>query len=112
MDKQEQSFRAFLLMILTYGSIARQRLDKHAPAITKPYELCSLWAMPHLVAGLHNNSDKTMFSMWSVPRLYEEIPRITRVEAGSNTSTVSLRVVGGDEKGSLKSETVKYGHDN
>jgi hypothetical protein len=34
----------------------------------------------------------------------------TRVEAGSNTSTVTLRVVGGDEKGSLKSETVKYGH--
>jgi hypothetical protein len=25
----------------------------------------------------------------------------TRVEAGSNTSTVTLRVVGGDEKGSL-----------
>jgi hypothetical protein len=34
---------------------------------------------------------------------------MTRVEAGSNTSTVTLRVVGGDEKGSLKSETVKYG---
>jgi hypothetical protein len=33
----------------------------------------------------------------------------TRVEAGSNTSIVTLRVVGGDEKGSLKSETVKYG---
>jgi hypothetical protein len=32
----------------------------------------------------------------------------TRVEAGSNTSTVTLRVVGGDEKGSLKCETVKY----
>jgi hypothetical protein len=31
------------------------------------------------------------------------------VEAGSNTSTVTLRVVGGDERGSLKSETVKYG---
>jgi hypothetical protein len=32
------------------------------------------------------------------------------VEAGSNTSTVTLQgVVGGDEKGSLKSETVKYG---
>jgi hypothetical protein len=28
----------------------------------------------------------------------------------SNTSTVTLRVVGGDEKGSLESETVKYGH--
>jgi hypothetical protein len=33
----------------------------------------------------------------------------TRLEAGSNTSTVTLRVVGGDENGSLKSETVKYG---
>jgi hypothetical protein len=31
------------------------------------------------------------------------------VEAGSNTSTVTLRVVRGDKKGSLKSETVKYG---
>jgi hypothetical protein len=38
--------------------------------------------------------------------------RETRVEAGSNTSTVTLRVVGGDEKGSLKSETVKYGHES
>jgi hypothetical protein len=37
---------------------------------------------------------------------------ITRVEAGSNTSTVTLRVVGGDEKGSLESETVKYGHES
>jgi hypothetical protein len=31
------------------------------------------------------------------------------VEAVSNTSTLTLRVVGGDEKGSLKSEKVKYG---
>jgi hypothetical protein len=35
-----------------------------------------------------------------------------RVEAGSNTSTVTLRVVGGDKKGSLKSETVKYGYES
>jgi hypothetical protein len=28
-----------------------------------------------------------------------------------NTSTVTLRVVGGDEKGSLKSGTVKYGRE-
>jgi hypothetical protein len=34
------------------------------------------------------------------------------VEAGSNTSTVTLRVVGGDEKESLESETVKYGHES
>jgi hypothetical protein len=30
--------------------------------------------------------------------------------AGSNTSTVALRVVGGDEKESLESETVEHGH--
>jgi hypothetical protein len=33
------------------------------------------------------------------------------VEVGSNTSTVTLRVVGGDEKGSLRSDTVKYGRE-
>jgi hypothetical protein len=33
----------------------------------------------------------------------------SRLEAGSNTSSAALRVVGGDEKGSLESETVKYG---
>jgi hypothetical protein len=32
------------------------------------------------------------------------------MEAWSNTSTVALRVVGGDEKRSLESETVKCGH--
>jgi hypothetical protein len=31
----------------------------------------------------------------------------SRVEAGSSTSTVTLRVVGGDEKGNIESETVK-----
>jgi hypothetical protein len=34
------------------------------------------------------------------------------VEAGWNTSTVTLRVVGGNEKGSLNSETVKYGRES
>jgi hypothetical protein len=51
----------------------------------------------------------------SVSRLYSEAsivaPVLTRVVAGSNTSTVTLRVVGGDEKGRLESETVKYGHE-
>jgi hypothetical protein len=40
------------------------------------------------------------------------ITREPRVEAGSNISTVTLRVVGGDEKGSLESETVKYGRES
>jgi hypothetical protein len=35
-----------------------------------------------------------------------------RVEAGSNTSSVTLRVVGSYEKGSLKSETAKYGRES
>jgi hypothetical protein len=35
----------------------------------------------------------------------------TPVEAGSYTSIVTLRVVGGDEK-EVKSETVKYGHES
>jgi hypothetical protein len=34
------------------------------------------------------------------------------MEAGSNASTETLRVVGGDEKGRLKSDTVKYGHES
>jgi hypothetical protein len=56
-----------------------------------------------------------MFSMWFARRVYNEyllyLRRDPRVETGSNTSTVTLRVVGGDEKGSLKCETVKYGRE-
>jgi hypothetical protein len=40
--------------------------------------------------------------MWSMLRYYKQGTRLElsqpRVEAGSNTSTVALRVVGGDEK--------------
>jgi hypothetical protein len=58
-----------------------------------------------------------VFSVRPVPRLYNEKQlrlreRVTRVEAGSITSTVTLRVVGGEEKGSLKSETAKYGRES
>jgi hypothetical protein len=34
------------------------------------------------------------------------------VEEGSNTSTVALRVVGGEEKRSLESDSVKYGRES
>jgi hypothetical protein len=52
----------------------------------------------------------------STPRLTERQSQCdfdfeSHVEAGSCTSTVALRVVGGDEKGSLESETVKYGRE-
>jgi hypothetical protein len=47
-----------------------------------------------------------MSGIRSTEHLYKPSLRDTEsVEAGSNTSTVTLRVVGGDEKGSLKSET-------
>jgi hypothetical protein len=36
----------------------------------------------------------------------------SRMETGSNTSTVALRVIGGGEKGTLESETVKYGRES
>jgi hypothetical protein len=36
----------------------------------------------------------------------------SRKIAGSNTSTVTLRVIGGDEDESLKSETVIYGRES
>jgi hypothetical protein len=44
------------------------------------------------------------------PVIYEVDLYILQNCAGSNTSTVTLRIVGDDEKGSLKSETVKYSH--
>jgi hypothetical protein len=48
-----------------------------------------------------------MFSVGPAQKLYnEELRLVTRVEMGSNTSTVTLLVVGGDENGSLKSEIV------
>jgi hypothetical protein len=37
---------------------------------------------------------------------------IIHVGARSNTSTVTLRVVGGNEKGSCKSEAVKYSRES
>jgi hypothetical protein len=53
-----------------------------------------------------------LLSFWvayiSAPNIKLYFLLLARVEAGSNTSTVTLRVVGGDEKGSLKTETVKY----
>jgi hypothetical protein len=52
------------------------------------------------------------FSMRAVPKNYLKDNCLreqqTRVEEGSDTSTVTLRVVRGDKMGSLKSERVKY----
>jgi hypothetical protein len=57
-----------------------------------------------------------VFSIWSVQHGYKEDflgeYSVPCVEAASNTSTVTLRVVGGDEKKRLESETVKYGYES
>jgi hypothetical protein len=60
-----------------------ERLGKHVPAVTDTHATIEVLL-------------ETGFST------------VVRVEAVSNTSTVFLRVVGGDKKRSLESETVKY----
>jgi hypothetical protein len=45
----------------------------------------------------------------SPPSLYHSTSRVVRVEVGSNTYTVALRVVGGDKKGA-QCLGVKLGH--
>jgi hypothetical protein len=51
------------------------------------------------------------FLCCDLTRVY--IPRSQQfVEAGSKASTGTLRVVGGDETGNLKSEAVKFGRES
>jgi hypothetical protein len=80
--------------------IARQQVAKHIHRVTlstiEGYRL------------LGNGAVNTGFSLRPVPRSYKEAEKMDpRLEAGSNTSIVTLRVVGADEMGNLKSETVK-----
>jgi hypothetical protein len=81
------------------GAVTRQCLGNHAPATTNTHVtiealLETVFSAPFLQGGHKDSWSKNISS---------------RVEAGSYTSTVALRVVGGDEIGSLESETVKYG---
>jgi hypothetical protein len=67
------------------------------------------------ICHFHNKLfDCVSYSRYAERLLYRkwqtDTDRVTHVEAGLNTSTVTLRIVGSDEKGSLKSGTVKYGH--
>jgi hypothetical protein len=74
--------------------IARQLLGKQVPAATNTHIIMEIVFSTRSVPICYNR-DKSLHS------------GLTRVEAGSNTSTVTLRVIGGDKKGSLKFETVK-----
>jgi hypothetical protein len=114
-------------IIVTCRPTARQRFRKHIPAtkyvgnnqitsvsMQRRYntiveeKLLSMW-IAYIRCWV-----KEMFSVTSDPSLYNKKSTIIdswqlvlRVEVGSNTFTVTLRVVGGDEKGSLNSEKVK-----
>jgi hypothetical protein len=65
---------------------------------------------------VYYNTGAVFSVMWSDLRLYnrsqsEKTVRIPR-EGGVEYLPVALRVVGGDEKGSLESETVRYGSES
>jgi hypothetical protein len=95
---------------LGYGSVntlSRRRMTSHCKNIG--------WEARDLSTARYSwRNNTTGFSVRSARRLYNAtlVTVLTHVEAGSNTFTVTLRVVEGDEKGSLKSETVKYGHES
>jgi hypothetical protein len=85
---------------------ARQRFAKHIPTRVKARNSRMSIAKQQRVNT--PRQQYRLFSVRSVPKSYKRRQsEKAAVEAGSNTSTVTLRVVGGDEKGSLKSETVK-----
>jgi hypothetical protein len=67
--------------------------------------------MDHYQATFFINQIKHHFALDKMCYNLRNSKNLSSVEAGSNTSTVTLQVVGGDEKGSLKSETVKYGRE-
>jgi hypothetical protein len=83
--------------------VSRQRIGKHVLPTTNTHATTEFLL-------------EMVFCTRSVQRGFKEDswgePLNSLLGAGWNTSTVALRVVGGDEEGSLESETVKYGHES
>jgi hypothetical protein len=96
--------------------VSAQRLGKHFPTKQTTEQRPLLGSRFLIMQQLDYTNGRAVFSTWSFPRGYKRhkirVSQFSRVEAGSNTSTVAVRVVGGDKKGSLKSETVKYGRES
>jgi hypothetical protein len=80
--------------IVAFRAVSRQRLGKHVPAATDTH--ASVFLLGPCKGVIRNTTEARKV--------------VSRVKARSKTSTVALRVVGGDGKGSLEYETVKYGH--
>jgi hypothetical protein len=96
-----------------HQGISGQRLGKHVP-VAKRW-LCRQWPLLHSVAVNTPLQQYKSCDFYVYGQCRDVISkgqgqlRVSRMEAGSNTSTVALRVVGGDEMGSLEYETVKCG---
>jgi hypothetical protein len=89
--------------ILTWG--LKARIVEWAETTVARKRPCKIQVTPCCRGDRSNTSIEELwdkvFSVLSAPRLYHWNPTLhsTRVEAGSNTSTVALRVAGGNETG-------------
>jgi hypothetical protein len=94
-------------------SVARQQIY-NARQSTNLEEMFSLRSV-RLLRNATEELLEVVFSLLFILRCYKQgksiLWLVSHMEAGWNTSTVALRVVGGDER-SLESETVKYGHES
>jgi hypothetical protein len=75
-------------------------MGKHVPAVTNTHTTVELFL--ELVSPCRE----------VIRKIIGATQLSIRVEEGSNAFTVALRVVGIDKKGSLESETVKYGRES
>jgi uncharacterized protein involved in response to NO len=97
--------------------IATQLLGKQVPAEINAHAIIQEPVSKQRI-GKHKTIRvfEKVFSIWSVISGFKknsvEHNQPSRVEAGSNTCTVALRVVGDHEKRSLESEAVKYGRES
>jgi hypothetical protein len=97
-------------------TITGQWFGKHVPAATNRRGINTrCYEDRSLQTNSVQQTDKRHFPWLPLDYIRSRAQKndsLPRVEVGSNTSSVALRVVGGDEKGSLESETVEYGHES
>jgi hypothetical protein len=79
--------------------VSKQRIGKHAST--------TIGLLSEMVLSIQSLQSGYEEDNWGNP-----VGEPSRVEAGLNTSAIALRVIGGNEKGSLEYETVKYGHES
>jgi hypothetical protein len=120
--KTEPSLSILLFVLQHVGTILGNDLETHNEITSADREQIlnkQVYAAVPQKKCSHGNDRSTIWTVFSTrsgPRCYNrdklKVISVTSVEAESNTSTVTLRVVGGDEKGSFESETVNYGHES